>query len=676
MSARSLPRGAKVLCWVALLVIVALVFVLGGGGESDAIAGMSPAVEDAGALADEIDDAGEKPGAGTRGVLLLLAAIALMIALGSPLFVIIGVVATMCFLLFGDGYDDFGACQGLDAESDEVCKFDDVPAKISALTTKNVLLAIPFFVVSGAIMSAGDIANRLVAFARALVGFLPGGLAVATVGGCVFFAAISGSSPVTVIAIGAVMYPALVRAGYNERFSLGLVTSAGSLGIVIPPSIPMLVFAIVAGGATTIDVGELFMSGILPGLFIGMIIALYAMFYAMRDGTTERTKFSGREVWVAFRDGLWAILLPVQILGGIYSGLFTATEAAAVSVIYALVVELFIHRQLGAHQLPKILSEAAVMMGSLLVIMTMAFVLNDFLVAEKIPDRAVALIQSWDLDVVEFLLVVNVLLLIAGALMDSISAIMIIAPLITPIAIRFGIDPIHLGIIFIVNLEIGYLTPPIGLNLFVASSVFGKSLGECIKSVVPYILIMIVGLGVVTYVPSLALGPVNALLRGEPFYEPFPTSEPGGGRAQRADMPVILKPGEGTGEKRVLTSDEINKITSQFVAYCAVAEDIVDLEPTPADPVRLWLDGLPAAGASDPLVLELANKAAAMAGTPEAYATLDAEKQKLAKGSLDEIGCDDLKDLLTTSKPPGPPGSAKPPAPSLDDDEDEDESEG
>jgi C4-dicarboxylate transporter DctM subunit len=668
VNGRPLPRTARVLCWVLLLTVIGAAFAI-GLDESSALAGMAPS--DAAAELEELQES-EPPGAGGSGAVLLLAAIALMIALGSPLFVIIGVVATMCFMLYGEGYTDLGACKGLDPESTELCKFDDVPPKIAALTSQPVLLAIPFFVVSGAIMSAGDIANRLVALARALVGWLPGGLAIAAVGGCVFFAAISGSSPVTVIAIGAIMYPRLVRDGYNERFSLGIVTSAGSLGIVIPPSIPMLVFAIVAGGAITIDVGELFMAGIVPGVFIGVLMSLYAMYIAIRD-RIPRSKFSAREAWVALRDGLWAILLPVQILGGIYSGLFTPTEAAAVSVIYALVVELFIHRQLGMHQLPKILSESAVMMGSLLIIMTMAFVFNHFLVIEKIPDQAVALIQSWDLGIVEFLLAVNILLLIAGALMDSISAIMIIAPLITPIAIRFGIDPIHLGIIFIVNLEIGYLTPPIGLNLFVSSSVFGKSLGECMKSVVPFIIVMIVGLGVITYVPTIALGPVNSLLREEPFYEPFPTGKPSEGAGQRADMPVILKPGEGTGEKRVLTSEEITKITGQFVAYCSVAEDVVDLDPKPADPVRLWLDGLPAAGVTEALVMEVANKAAALAGTPKAYETLDAEKQKLAKGSFDELGCDDLKELLTTSKPPGPPGSAKMPVPGPEDDDEDDE---
>ncbi|MBC8068237.1 MAG: TRAP transporter large permease [Deltaproteobacteria bacterium] len=597
--------------------------------------------------------------------MLLLAALALMIALGTPLFVIIGVLAGLCFLLYGDGYDDWAACATLDATT--VCGYDTFPAKMAGLSTKNVLLAIPFFVVSGAIMSAGDIANRLVAFARSLVGWLPGGLAVAAVGGCIFFAAISGSSPVTVIAIGSVMYPALVKANYPSRFSLGLVSSAGSLGIVIPPSIPMLVFAIVASGSVTIDVGELFMAGILPGMMIGGLLAIYSIYFAIKTGGIERVPFSWAEVWRSFTDGLWAILLPVQILGGIYSGLFTPTEAAAVSVVYALVVELFVHRQLGVHHLPKILAESAVMMGSLLVIMALAFGLNDFLVEEQIPDKAVALIQSWDLDVVEFLLVVNGLLLIAGALMDSISAIMIIAPLITPVAIKLGIDPIHLGIIFIVNLEIGYLTPPIGLNLFVASSVFNKPIGEVIRAVIPFILVMMVGLVVVTYVPSIALGPVNVILRDKPFMEGggMPGSEPPPG--PREDMPVILKPGEGAGEQKVLSMAEMTAITSQLLAICDLAEEVVDETPALPNRPQAWLADFAGEGITQPIVLEMAKKAAAAAGTPDAFKDLEREATALLKSPWE---CEPLQELLAT-KPtgPNPPRNLGKP----DDDEDDDE---
>lgn len=637
---RSLPAMSRARVLVALLIMT---FVAIGmtmpGSDADASQLLGPELVDGEAEAGD----SERMSGGSAGLVLLLAMV-VMISLGSPLFMIIGTLAGLCFLMYSDGYDDWGACATLDSAS--FCGYDSFPAKMAGLTTKNVLLAIPFFVVSGAIMSAGDIANRLVGFARALVGFLPGGLAVASVGGCVFFAAISGSSPVTVIAIGSVMYPALVKGGYRERFSMGLVTSAGSLGIVIPPSIPMLVYAIVAGGSSPIDVGELFMSGIVPGLMLGGMIALYSVVLAMREGTGERTKFSITEVGRSFRDGLWAILLPVQILGGIYSGLFTPTEAAAVSVVYALVVELFIHRQLTLSQLPKILVESAVMMGSLLVIMALAFGLNDFLVEEKIPDAAIELIQSWDLDAIEFLLVVNAVLLVAGALMDSISAIMILAPLVAPIAIKLGIDPIHLGIIFIVNLEIGYLTPPIGLNLFVASSVFNKPLGEVIKSVVPFIVILLVGLTAVTYVPSIAMGPVNVILRDKPFYEPLPTG--GAQQAQaRADMPVIRKPGEGEGETRVLSMQEMTEISEQVSILCDIAERISAAPKPPPDPPKAWLERIIKEGATHERVLEPARKAVAAAGTPAAFKDLAVAMKDLVKQDFD---CEELEEILS-SKP-------------------------
>ena len=634
MILRRLPPMTRARVLLALLLVTFLaVGMTSSGSVAEAAQWVGPAVDDADAPSTDLG------GPGAAGILVLLLAMGVMISLGTPLFMIIGVLAALCFFMYSDGYDELGVCATLDPET--ICGYDTFPAKMAGLTTKNVLLAIPFFVVSGAIMSAGDIANRLVTVAKSMVGFLPGGLAVASVGGCVFFAAISGSSPVTVIAIGTVMYPALVKAGYSERFSLGLVTSAGSLGIVIPPSIPMLVYAIVAGGSAPIDVSELFMAGIVPGLMLALFMAIYSVVLAMRNGTGDRTKFSIREVGRAIRDGMWAILLPVQILGGIYSGLFTPTEAAAVSVIYALVVELFIHRQLTIHHLPKILVESAVMMGSLLVIMALAFGLNDFLVEEQIPDQAIVLIQSMDLDAFEFLLIVNAILLVAGALMDSISAIMILAPLIAPIAIKLGIDPIHLGLIFIVNLEIGYLTPPIGLNLFVASSVFNKPLGEVIKSVVPFILIMLVGLTFVTYVPSLALGPVNVIMRKKPFYEPFPTAKPEA-PTKRADMPEILKPGEGEGTKRVLSIQEMSEIGEQAFILCEVADTVSEDEP--ADPIKAWLAGIERQGATHEYVLAPARKAAAAAGSPAAFKLLATEMSTLLKQDWE---CESLEAILS-----------------------------
>jgi C4-dicarboxylate transporter, DctM subunit len=455
---------------------------------------------------------GSPAGPGTLGVIVVFAALALLAVLGEPLFIILGGVAALCFLLYGDGYREFGA-------------FEVFVVKIANLSTKNVLLAIPFFVASGAVMSAGSIAARLIALARALTCWLPGGLAVAAVCACVFFASISGSSPVTVIAIGSLMLPALTRAGYPEGFSLGMLTAAGSLGIIIPPSIPMLVYALVASNTAPVDVGELFLAGVVPGLGLALLLSAYAVFVGVRTKTPVEP-FDPHAVWKAFREGTWALGLPVVILGGIYSGLFTPTEAAAVSVAYALAVEMLVHRQLRFRQLAATLLESGVALGALMLIIALSFGLNDFLVEQSIPEQAAAWISAWNLSPLEFVLAVNVLLLVAGCLMDSISALLILAPLLVPIGYALGLDLIHLGIIFIVNLEIGYLTPPVGMNLFVASSIFKRPLGVVIRGALPYVGILSIGLLVISYVPTLSLGPVNAFLRGTPAYVAFPTERP------------------------------------------------------------------------------------------------------------------------------------------------------
>ncbi len=445
-------------------------------------------------------------------VAAILVALVALVVLGEPLFVVLGMVATLCFMLFGEGYDTFDSYQVF-------------VVKIANLSTKNVLLAIPFFVVSGAIMSAGSIAVRLIQLARSLVGWLPGGLAVATTFACVFFAAISGSSPVTVIAIGSLMLPALLKEQYSEKFSLGLLTAAGSLGIVIPPSIPMLVYALVASNTAPVDVGEMFLAGVVPGLLLAFMMSGYAIWVGVRE-KRPTTPFSPKEVYKSFKEGFWALGLPGVILGGIYSGLFTPTEAAAVSVIYALVVELLIHRQLKPAELFNTLRESGVAMGALLMIMALSFGLNDFLVEQRVPDSAAEWIASKNLSPLQFVLAVNVLLLLVGCLMDSISALLIVAPLLVPIAHALGLDLVHVGMIFIINLEIGYLTPPVGMNLFVASSVFNRPLGVVIRGAVPFISLLTIGLLLVSYVPTLSLGAVNLLLRDAPVSSAFPTAPP------------------------------------------------------------------------------------------------------------------------------------------------------
>ncbi|MCP4868939.1 MAG: TRAP transporter large permease subunit [Proteobacteria bacterium] len=446
-----------------------------------------------------------------QGWLIVVCAILLMIC-GAPLFVVIGMAAALCITVLEDRDLSF------------------VAKKMFEATNKEVLLAIPLFVIAGAVMTEGSIARRLIDMAKAAIGWFPGGLAISGVMSCIVFAAISGSSPVTVIAIGSIMVPALIQAKYPERFSVGLLTSAGSLGILIPPSIPMIVYAVVCFQDPSIkssftgaspSVNDLFIAGIGPGLMIGVMLALWSTFVA-RDKTMpiEETIHKLPE---AMSRGAWAAGLPALIIIGIYSGWFTATEAAAVSVVYALFVEFVAHpatkainRKRGAAapddplfelpvtDLPRVFRDSAVVMGSLLLIVVLAIAFNGYLVFEKIPDQAAEWVKSHVDSRVQFLIMVNILLLIIGCLMDILSAILIVAPLLAPIAIsQYGIDPIHFGIIFIVNLEIGYLTPPLGLNIFVASSVFDRPVLEVIRSVVPFTLLLVFALIIVTWFPGL-----------------------------------------------------------------------------------------------------------------------------------------------------------------------------
>lgn len=440
--------------------------------------------------------------------LVLTLALVGLAALGVPLFLVLGTVTTLCFALLLPDYGSFDS-------------FQVFAVKITNLASKNVLLAIPFFVASGAIMSAGSMSRRLVTLARALVGWLPGGLAVSAVFACVLFSAISGSSPVTVIAIGSLLLPALLKEGYPERFSLGLLASAGSLGIVIPPSIPLLVYALVASNVAPVDVAEIFLAGVGPGLLLAGLLAVHAVVTGVRR-RAPTTPFELRALGTALREGSWALGLPALILGGIYGGLFTPTEAAAVSVVYALIVELGIHRQLDRRALARALADSAVALGALVVIMAFSITLNDFFVQKRLPELAAAWLTDNAFSPFGFVLALNLLLLLVGCLMDSVSALLILTPLLVPLGRALGLDLVHLGVIFIVNLEIGYLTPPIGMNLFVASSVFERPLGEVVRGALPFLGVLAFGLLLVSYVPTLSLGPVNLLLRGGSAYVPFP----------------------------------------------------------------------------------------------------------------------------------------------------------
>lgn len=499
------------------------------------------------------------------------------IGLAQPLYVLLGALVCVLLLYGTNVYDDFESLQILIEQT-------------RGLSENEVLLAIPFFVISGAIMSEGDISRRLVSFARGAFRGIPGGLAVSGVLGCVFFAAISGSSPVTVIAIGSIVYPAMAKEGYRENFSSGLLSSAGSLGILIPPSIPMIVYSIVdpqgladpstysiAPDDGSIDLVDLFIAGLGPGLLLGGIFVFASMLEGARreaigkNGNApsfieklavlstgvgrflvripilalligslawipiliyNRYKKSEGPTWLqpgtliydvteSFWDSFWALMLPVIILGGIYSGIFTPTEAACVSVVYALFVELFLYRSLTLQRVPDVFSDSTVLIGALLIIIAVAQGFNRFLIEAEVPEKLVALILDMQLSTVAFLMVINVMLLVVGAFMDIMSAILILVPLLSPVAYQLGIHPLHLAVVFIVNLEIGYLTPPLGLNLFVASTIFDQPISRTIRAVIPFILMMLAGLMIVTYVPTVSLGPVS-VSNGHGFYVPFP----------------------------------------------------------------------------------------------------------------------------------------------------------
>ncbi len=368
------------------------------------------------------------------------------------------------------------------------------------------LMAVPFFILAGNIMTNGAIAKKLINIAKEFVGWIPGGMAIASVLACTFFAALSGSAAATLVAIGTIMYPALIKERYRDWFGLGIVTSASILGPIIPPSVPMIIYAIVAG----VSVSDLFLTGVGPGILISVMLIAFTLLLEI-GSQRARHKFALRQAFKSLISGFWALMLPVIILGGIYGGLFTVTEAASVALVYAFLIEVFVHKELRVRDVYKIFSQAAVDMGVLLVIIAVAIGLSYFLTIQRVPYAISDYIQAHVQSRFGFLLILNLILLVVGCIMDTISAILVMAPLMVPIARQFNVDPIHLGIIFIINLSIGMLTPPIGTNIFVASSVFKKSFGEVVKGIAPFIFILLAALAVITYYPTLSLLLVNYL---------------------------------------------------------------------------------------------------------------------------------------------------------------------
>ncbi len=363
------------------------------------------------------------------------------------------------------------------------------------------LMSIPFFILAANLMGEGGISKRIINLANMIVGSMVGGLGIAAILASMFFGAISGSAPATVIAIGAMLYPALVEKNYGKDYSIGVIASSGALGIVIPPSITMIVY----GAVTGTSVGALFIAGFGAGIIYGLIFMIYTYFFAKKRDIVMTAKPTMKEFFVAIKDASWGIGVPIIIIGGIYGGVFTPTEAAAVSVFYAMFVTVFIYREVNFTKLVNILTKSSLQIAQVMILLAAASVFSWILTAEGITSSIASAVIAFSTSKYVVLLLINIVILIAGMFIDGASIIMILAPLFFPIAMKMGIDPVHLGVIFSVNSAIGMFTPPFGLNLFVASSISGLSVQRISKAVIPFIILSIIALIIITYIPQISL---------------------------------------------------------------------------------------------------------------------------------------------------------------------------
>jgi C4-dicarboxylate transporter DctM subunit len=383
------------------------------------------------------------------------------------------------------------------------------------------IMAIPFFILAGNFLTHGGVARRMIRFATSLIGHWYGGLGLAGVMACALFAAISGSSPATVIAIGSIILPAMLDQGFPKRFGAGVITTSGALGILIPPSIVMVIYSVATNGAVVIgpdgnrvnsaSVGQLFMAGVIPGIMLATMLGITTWYRAWRNDYPRMPRATWRERFKAFRESAWGLLLIVLVLGGIYSGMFTPTEAAAVSAVYAFVIAVFVYRDLTLADVPKVLLASANMSAMILYIITNAVLFSFLMTSEQIPQALTAWIAQSGVGWIGFLFVVNLLLLLAGNVMEASSIILITAPILFPIAGRLGINPVHLGIVMTVNMEVGMCHPPVGLNLYVASGIARMGITELTIAVWPWLMAMLIFLVIVTYIPAISLWLPHAL---------------------------------------------------------------------------------------------------------------------------------------------------------------------
>ena len=406
--------------------------------------------------------------------------IIVLFLLRQNLIVILGTATAYAYWAFGDGVISNIVVDAWDAAN------------------KDILLSIPLFILAGNIMSKGGMASRLIDLMKSLTAPIPGGLAIATILSCAAFAAVSGSGTVTLLAIGTLMYPALINAGYPKSFALGALCAAGTLGIVVPPSIPLILYGIM----TQTSIGDLFIAGIGPALLLTILMLGYAI---TQNFSHRESSWNLNYILTSLEKGVWALLMPIIILGGIYTGYFTATESAAVAVVYSIIVETFIHKEMKWEILFDVIAETTKLLGSLFPVLMIALSLNVFLTYEEVPQSLVAWMSQRIDNPTTALLGINLFLILIGCIIDIGSAILILAPMLGPIASAQGIDPVHFGIIMVMNLEIGYLTPPLGLNLIVAMGVFKEKFWTVCKATIPFLLIMLTGLLIVSFVPKIAL---------------------------------------------------------------------------------------------------------------------------------------------------------------------------
>lgn len=376
-----------------------------------------------------------------------------------------------------------------------------VALKLFTGIEKFEIMAIPFFILAGNFLTHGGVAKRMINFATAMVGHFYGGLGLAGVLACALFAAVSGSSPATVVAIGAILLPAMLKQGFPARFGAGVITTSGALGILIPPSIVMVMYSV----STNTSVGQLFMAGVVPGIILATMLGITTWYRAKKFNYPRLEKASWKERWRTFRASIWGLFLIIVVIGGIYSGMFTPTEAAAMSAVYAFFVAVFVYKDMKMKDVPKVLLSSANMSAMLLYIITNAMLFSFLMTHENIPQHMAAWMIDSGLGVITFLLVVNILLLLAGNVMEPSSIVLIMAPLLFPVAVKLGVDPVHFGIIMVVNMEVGMCHPPVGLNLYVASGITKMGITELTIAVFPWLLTMLVFLLMVTYIPFLSL---------------------------------------------------------------------------------------------------------------------------------------------------------------------------